>query len=279
MKLYTQKINKYNTWHLFKQKHSNGQSGQNFFFKTLTPLFIFYNKLSFKLKWNAGRNAFGKKILYTRGKKKILNKFFNINYKFRLSNLSFLTSFLFNTHSSKLISVLILSSGSIIYLITTVQHKIFSFTQFLSFINYKFFFYKMKNLLNISFFIGLLFFFLQYKVISLLELFPYKGIQYIRSTGVSGFFIKIDLYTKVGLIKLPSGVRKIFSIYSISSLGSISLQSNKYKINNRAGFLKKKGFKSLTRGIAMNPIDHPHGGRTKTIKYPRTPWGKTTKYK
>ena len=90
----------------------------------------------------------------------------------------------------------------------------------------------MKNLLNISFFIGLLFFFLQYKVISLLELFPYKGIQYIRSTGVSGFFIKIDLYTKVGLIKLPSGVRKIFSIYSISSFGSISLQSNKYKINN-----------------------------------------------
>jgi ribosomal protein L2 len=28
----------------------------------------------------------------------------------------------------------------------------------------------------------------------------------------------------------------------------------------------------------MNPIDHPHGGRTKAIKYPRTPWGKTTKF-
>jgi hypothetical protein len=28
----------------------------------------------------------------------------------------------------------------------------------------------------------------------------------------------------------------------------------------------------------MNPNDHPHGGRTKSIKYPRTPWGKTTKY-
>jgi large subunit ribosomal protein L2 len=29
----------------------------------------------------------------------------------------------------------------------------------------------------------------------------------------------------------------------------------------------------------MNPVDHPHGGRTNTIKYPRTPWGLTTKYK
>jgi large subunit ribosomal protein L2 len=29
----------------------------------------------------------------------------------------------------------------------------------------------------------------------------------------------------------------------------------------------------------MNPVDHPHGGRTKAIRYPRTPWGKTTKFK
>jgi ribosomal protein L2 len=29
----------------------------------------------------------------------------------------------------------------------------------------------------------------------------------------------------------------------------------------------------------MNPVDHPHGGRTKAIRYPRTPWGKTAKYK
>lgn len=29
----------------------------------------------------------------------------------------------------------------------------------------------------------------------------------------------------------------------------------------------------------MNPVDHPHGGRAKSIKYPRTPWGLTTKYK
>jgi large subunit ribosomal protein L2 len=39
------------------------------------------------------------------------------------------------------------------------------------------------------------------------------------------------------------------------------------------------GKKSIVRGVAMNPVDHPHGGRAKSIKYPRTPWGLTTKYK
>ena len=39
------------------------------------------------------------------------------------------------------------------------------------------------------------------------------------------------------------------------------------------------GKKPKVRGVAKNPTDHPHGGRTKAIKYPRTPWGKTTKFK
>jgi large subunit ribosomal protein L2 len=42
---------------------------------------------------------------------------------------------------------------------------------------------------------------------------------------------------------------------------------------------KKKGKAPRSRGVAKNPVDHPHGGRTKSIKYPRTPWGLTTKYK
>jgi large subunit ribosomal protein L2 len=33
------------------------------------------------------------------------------------------------------------------------------------------------------------------------------------------------------------------------------------------------------RGVAMNAVDHPHGGRTKSLRYPQTPWGKSTKGK
>ena len=49
--------------------------------------------------------------------------------------------------------------------------------------------------------------------------------------------------------------------------------------NGKAGYWRSFGIKSLVRGVAMNPVDHPHGGRTKSIKYPQTPWGKTTKFK
>jgi large subunit ribosomal protein L2 len=49
--------------------------------------------------------------------------------------------------------------------------------------------------------------------------------------------------------------------------------------NGKAGYWKIYGKKPLVRGVAMNPVDHPHGGRGKSIKYPRTPWGKTTKFK
>jgi len=41
--------------------------------------------------------------------------------------------------------------------------------------------------------------------------------------------------------------------------------------NTKAGFYKNFGRNSIVRGVAMNPVDHPHGGRTKSIKYPRTP--------
>ena len=115
--------------------------------------------------------------------------------------------------------------------------------------------------------------------VSLLEIIPYKGIQYTRSTGTFAKILKMDSRISTSLVKLPSGVKKIFSTYSIGSLGSVALPENKKWANNSAGFYQKYGKKSKVRGVAMNPVDHPHGGRTKAIKYQRTPWGKTTKFK
>ena len=117
------------------------------------------------------------------------------------------------------------------------------------------------------------------KAVSFIELLPYQGVQYIRSTGVFGIILKMDLRIHTALVKLPSGVRKVFSTYSLGSLGSVALPINRDYKNNIAGFRKNKGYKPTVRGVAMNPIDHPHGGRAKAIKYQRTPWGKTTKFK
>jgi hypothetical protein len=47
----------------------------------------------------------------------------------------------------------------------------------------------------------------------------------------------------------------------------------------RGGDMYRFGQRPKVRGVAMNPVDHPHGGRTKSIRLPKTPWGKVTKLK
>ena len=115
--------------------------------------------------------------------------------------------------------------------------------------------------------------------VALVELYPGIGIQYIRSSGCFGKLVKFDFEKHTALIQLPSGVSKQFSMYSLGSIGPVSLSEKKHVRNTKAGFYKNLGKKSIVRGVAMNPVDHPHGGRTKAIRYPRTPWGKTTKFK
>jgi large subunit ribosomal protein L2 len=115
--------------------------------------------------------------------------------------------------------------------------------------------------------------------LSLLELYPGLGIQYVRSPGTFARFIKINWSNHTALISLPSGVHKSFSIYSLTFLHPVSLRIKKSTSNTRSGFWRSFGVKPKVRGVAMNPVDHPHGGRTKAIKNPRTPWGKPTKLK
>lgn len=177
-------------------------------------------------------------------------------------------------------SVAFLSSGAITHLTTTTYHQLFYLNHFHSTSGIKANLSTyMQNVKPLAKFLGLIMYLPKNKPISLTELLPYKGVQYIRSTGSFGTLLKMDLRVNTALIKLPSGVRKVFSTHALGSTGSIALPFNKDYKNNLAGFRKKKGFKSIVRGVAMNPVDHPHGGRAKAIKYQRTPWGKTTKFK
>ena len=107
--------------------------------------------------------------------------------------------------------------------------------------------------------------------VSHLETSPGSGISMSSSPGSSAKILKIDPRTSLSLIRLPSGVKKIVSIFSIGSLGKSSLSISK-KINvTSASSGLRSGLAPRSRGVAKNPVDHPHGGRTKSIKYPRTP--------
>lgn len=61
------------------------------------------------------------------------------------------------------------------------------------------------------------------------------------------------------------------------SLGRASNIFYKNQFFSKAGYNRNLGIRPSVRGVAMNPVDHPHGGRTKTNSPEVTPWGKVTK--
>lgn len=101
---------------------------------------------------------------------------------------------------------------------------------------------------------------------------------YSRSSGV--FFKVLAKWNNVGLalILLPSQKKKIVSIYYLTLVGRNSNIFYKFNSYGGASLLKLNAKKSIVRGVAKNPVDHPHGGRTKTNCPEVSPWGWVTKH-
>lgn len=110
------------------------------------------------------------------------------------------------------------------------------------------------------------------------ELRPGKGAQLARSAGTS-----VQLVAKEGLyvtLRLRSGeMRKILSDCK-AVVGEVSNSEHNLISLGKAGAKRWRGVRPTVRGVAMNPIDHPHGGgegRTSGGRHPVTPWGVPTK--
>ncbi len=115
--------------------------------------------------------------------------------------------------------------------------------------------------------------------VSNLQIAPSKKVKFSRSLGSSSTILRKNNHLSSCVVKLPSGVRKVFSIFSQCSVEPRNNTLVKLLNSPKPKLPHHKGQAPRSRGVAKNPVDHPHGGRTKSIKYPRTPWGKTTKYK
>lgn len=102
--------------------------------------------------------------------------------------------------------------------------------------------------------------------------------KYARSAGVFIQVVrKLGSYT---LLRMPSGEERFVPIKSSSQLGRVSHNLFKLLKYTKAGINRQKGFKSKVRGVAKNPIDHPHGGgegRTTAAQPSVSPWGIYTK--
>ena len=109
------------------------------------------------------------------------------------------------------------------------------------------------------------------------ELIPGKGGQLGRSAGV-----EIQLVAKEGeraTLRLPSGEMRQVPVDSRASIGAIGNSDHQNIDIGKAGRSRHKGKRPQTRGTAMNPVDHPHGGgegSTTPGRHPVTPWGVPT---
>lgn len=107
-----------------------------------------------------------------------------------------------------------------------------------------------------------------------------KGGQLARSAGSSAQVLGRD--AGYVLLRLASGeVRKVLGD-CMASIGVVSNPDRKNENLGKAGRNRWKGIRPHVRGVAMNPIDHPHGGgegRTSGGRHPVTPWGVSTKGK
>jgi len=97
--------------------------------------------------------------------------------------------------------------------------------------------------------------------------------KYTTSNGT--FSQVIDTFADFNLVKLslPSKTTKIISGLNFVIMGRNSSIFNKYIKDAKAGVNILKGFKPKVRGVARNPVDHPHGGRTKTNSPEVSIWG------
>ena len=118
------------------------------------------------------------------------------------------------------------------------------------------------------------------KVDHTVELKPGKGGQLARSAGTYAQLVGKD--AGYAQIKLNSGELRLVPGECLATVGAVSNPDNQNIVIGKAGRQRWLGRRPVVRGVAMNPVDHPHGGgegRTSGGRHPVTPWGKPTKGK
>ncbi|WCJ28863.1 Ribosomal protein L2 family [Euphorbia peplus] len=116
-----------------------------------------------------------------------------------------------------------------------------------------------------------------------IEVNPGQGGKLVRAAGTCAKILK-EPNAKNCLVKLPSGVEKLIDSKCRATIGRVSNASHNTRKLRKAGQSRWLGRRPVVRGVAMNPVDHPHGGgegRSKSSgshgQVSQTPWGKPTK--
>src|SRR6202789_4213095 len=111
-----------------------------------------------------------------------------------------------------------------------------------------------------------------------IELKPGKGGQIARSAGAYAQLVGRD--AGYAQIRLGSGELRMVQDSCMATVGAVSNQDHMNEVLGKAGRVRHMGRRPHVRGVAMNPVDHPHGGgegKTSGGRHPVSPWGQPTK--
>jgi large subunit ribosomal protein L2 len=111
-----------------------------------------------------------------------------------------------------------------------------------------------------------------------IELQPGKGAQLARSAGGSAQLLARE--GSYAQVRLRSGEIRKVNLECRATIGEVGNEEHSLEKTGKAGRVRWRGVRPTVRGVAMNPVDHPHGGgegRTGTKRDPVSPWGKLTK--
>ncbi len=117
-------------------------------------------------------------------------------------------------------------------------------------------------------------------IIHNIEMRPGKGAQIARAAGTYAQLVGKD--SGYAQLRLTSGEARMVPAACIATIGAVSNSDNQNIKKAKAGRNRWLGHRPSVRGVAMNPVDHPHGGgegRTSGGRHPVTPWGVPTKGK
>ncbi len=113
-----------------------------------------------------------------------------------------------------------------------------------------------------------------------IEMKPGKGAQIARSAGTSAQLVARE--GAYATVRLRSGEMRKIHIDCKATIGEVSNSEHNLRSLGKAGAKRWRGVRPTVRGVAMNPVDHPHGGgegRTSGGRHPVSPWGVPTKGK
>jgi large subunit ribosomal protein L2 len=205
-------------------------------------------KLNNSFSWKAGRNNTGH-ISFNSKSKRIPRNFRLIDLSYSIINVIYITLRIeYDSYRTALVSLICYSNGILSYIIAydklKIGDKIFNSTNI--------------NLIKKNYGIPL-FLSNEGMLIHNIEYQQYKNAILARSAGTFALILK-KLNNGFLLLKLPSREQVLISESCFARIGRVSNIDNKFINYYKAGQLRNLGFRSITRGVAKNPIDHPHGG-------------------